>query len=643
MLLLAAGAVAFGAFARLRSLGAAPLVVDEYFIVRSVQNLLRHGLPMFDCGGLYTRGLLLQYLAAVLNLCGVSPEIAPRWVSAVSGLVMMPAAYIVGTRVGGRNIGLLVVIALALSVWETELSRFGRMYTPFQAVFVWYVVCFLRRTVDGDRGAAVWLALLTAVGALLWEGGVLLALGNLLPVFIRRRSLKLTIAEWRELIGFVLLLVSVYYFDTSEFRSFESVPPLPRDYAAGTGDVLLDSLQSTPSLWELLRARPVWLALFSVPVLAAVLALRGLWHRRGYDWTALVLFAMLVSALAHQLIICGALLLLATLLRLTPARHLLTPPALTVYASVAVSTLFWGAFSYCYWTAPVASGLEHLPLSFLYPLISVPDVVDQALRPWGGAVPRLGLALMVLLSVALWQTLREEEPGITANRALLILFVLLLLATCASDAPRHETRYLFYLYPIALVLAFAALDRLLQRLVPRTIAPMAAACACLGLFMLSEDFKPLHLLRITQPNALFRRSFSAAQQSHLIVRDDLRAVVQWLERQDSSRDAGIVSAVQGFDYYDPQVQYFYVDRADFNFESYSCRYGTIDRWSNRPLLQSVAQLEALIRSQPQTYLVTYSARLPPLLPQLKSLQPRVVLTVDHLSVVTFRGVPGRAG
>ncbi len=617
-------------------------MVDEYFIVRSVQNLLHHGLPMFDCGGLYIRGLLLQYLAALLNLCGVSPEIAPRWVSAVCGLVMMPAAYIIGARVGGRNTGLLVVIALAISVWEIELSRFGRMYAPFQAVLVWYVVFFLRRTIDGDRRAALWLALLTVVGALLWEGGVLLALANLLPILIRRRSLKLSMPEWRELTAFVLLLTVVYWFDTSEFRFFESVPPLPSDYPAGTGDLLLDSSQATPSLWELMRARPAWLALFGIPLVATLLALRGLWSRRRADWAGVVLAAAVVSALAHQFVICGALLLLAALVRLTSVRELLTPAARGVYGAIAVCAMFWGALSYLHWTAPEASGLERLPLSFLYPLISFPDVVSQVLRPWGGAVPRLGVGLLLLLGVATWQTLRQNEPGISANRALLILFVLLLLATCASDAPRHETRYLFYLYPIALVLAFTAVGHLMQRPTLGEAGPLVAACACLGLFTLSEDFRPLHLLRIDQPTALFRRGLSTAQQSHLVVRDDLRAIVQWLGRQDGAPESTIVSAVQGFEYYDPRVKYFYVDRADFNFESYSCRYGTIDRWSNRPLLQSTAQLEALIGSQRQTYLVTYSARLTTLLSQLKSVQPHVALVVDHLSVVTFFGHAGHA-
>src|ERR1700730_15020945 len=63
-------AFVLGVFARFKSLAAAPLAVDEYFIVRSVQNLLHHGLPLFDCGGAYTRALALQYLSAGLDILG---------------------------------------------------------------------------------------------------------------------------------------------------------------------------------------------------------------------------------------------------------------------------------------------------------------------------------------------------------------------------------------------------------------------------------------------------------------------------------------------------------------------------------------------------------------------------------------------
>ena len=84
---LAGAAVAVGLYARFKNLHAAPLAVDEFFIVRSVENVLQHGVPRFDCGGYYTRGLLLQYLAALLQLLGISGEIAPRLISAVSSVL----------------------------------------------------------------------------------------------------------------------------------------------------------------------------------------------------------------------------------------------------------------------------------------------------------------------------------------------------------------------------------------------------------------------------------------------------------------------------------------------------------------------------------------------------------------------------
>jgi len=637
LLLIASAALALGAVARLRALGAAPLIVDEYFIVRSVQNVLRHGLPAFDCGGLYARALLLQYLAALLNLLGVSPETAPRWVAAVCGLLVLPAAYLSARRVADPATGLLVVTVLALSVWETELSRFGRMYAPFQAVFAWYVVCFLRRTVDDERGAALWLAILTLIGALLWEGGVLLALANFLPILIRQRSLRLSRAQWREAAGFLVLLVAVYKFDTAEFRFFQTVPALPPDYAAGTGDLLLDAWRTVPSLWQLLRAHPAWLALGTVPLAAAAFALRALWARRRADWTALVLLAALSGALAHQFVVCAAIVLLAALLRLMPLPELASAAARSVYVAVAAAALFWAVFSYRYWSPPAATALTHLPFWFLYPLLSFPDIVSQLLRPWGGAVPRLGAGLLVLLGAATVQALRANEPGTSPRRALLILFLVLLLVTCASDSPRHETRYLFYLYPAALILAFAALGQWLRTRVPGAATPVVLAGTCLGLFMLSEDFQPLHLLRVDEPTVLYRRTLNAGQQSHLVTRDDTRAVAQWLQRQAAAQPTVVVSAVQGLDYYAPQIQYFYVARDDFNFESYACRYGTIDRWSNLPLVQSPEQLAALAGAPRATYLVTYSARVPPLLAQLQALQPRVVLVVDHLSVVALAG------
>ena len=51
------------------------------------------------------------------------------------------------------------------------MSRFGRMYAPFQAVFIWWVYHAYRLVETGDRRRWRWLLGLSAIGPLVWEGG----------------------------------------------------------------------------------------------------------------------------------------------------------------------------------------------------------------------------------------------------------------------------------------------------------------------------------------------------------------------------------------------------------------------------------------------------------------------------------------
>lgn len=51
-----------GFVVRINGISNTPLSVDEYYLVTSVQNILKYGLPHFDTGGYYVRGLLYQYI-----------------------------------------------------------------------------------------------------------------------------------------------------------------------------------------------------------------------------------------------------------------------------------------------------------------------------------------------------------------------------------------------------------------------------------------------------------------------------------------------------------------------------------------------------------------------------------------------------
>jgi len=95
-----------------------------------------------------------------------------------------PAAYILGKRSHSATAGLLTVTILVASLWAIELARFGRMYTPFQAIFTWYLVYFVRYVVDQDRRALWPMLILSVFGALVWEGGIFILALNAVPPFV---------------------------------------------------------------------------------------------------------------------------------------------------------------------------------------------------------------------------------------------------------------------------------------------------------------------------------------------------------------------------------------------------------------------------------------------------------------------------
>ena len=163
-------------------------------------------------------------------MAGMSAELSARLVAAVCSLIALPAVYLLGTRVRSRTVGLLAVTVMALSVWEVDIARFGRMYAPFQAVFVWYLVFFLRLVVDRDAWARKPMLLLSVLGVFTWEGGILLMAVNLLPPFLWKPTGRFNATEFRYLLLTVGLLVVTFLATRMvDFRTF-GTDPFPTDY-----------------------------------------------------------------------------------------------------------------------------------------------------------------------------------------------------------------------------------------------------------------------------------------------------------------------------------------------------------------------------------------------------------------------------
>lgn len=627
ILWLAAGAaVIVGIGVRFKGLGRWPLAWDEYYLAQSIQFVLHTGLPEYPCGGYYSRGVLVQYLAALLQLSGMSAEAAPRFIAALSSLLALPAAYRIGRRCGGIPVALLTVTVLALSVWEVEIGRFGRMYAPFQAVFLWYVVFFLEYTLDGRARSLLWMLLLSVAGVLLWEGGALLGLANFLPPFIKHAVRaepsdgRLNAAELRYLCVAGALFLPIYWFATADLRVMGGGATLPPGFEE-PDEPAMSPLDAVMPPWHFLKLHPLWLVVALVPLAATVNAVRWLLRWRNRPVAALGLAAAVAAAVLHQFLACAALLVLVLLLRLIDVRTLTRN--IPLMTSIASLLAFWAAFALATsdWRPPNTSASHSLYL-LAYEFARFPDVIRAVLVPWAHSLPRLGIGLAVLIGFALARAIGFGKGVTQTERIVLVILITLTLAASASDTPRHETRYVFFLYPLMLITAFTVIAELVRSLVrPPSMAAGATAIVCLAGFAATEDFRPQHLLRIDTADINFRQGMNSGEAAQYPARSDLSGAADWLRGHARPGTDLVVNAFPGVDFYYPDAKYFFMETTDSRFESWSCRAGSLERWSNLPLLHSVAMLDATAASYPQVWLVIESHRREDVLKRLTQTDP----------------------
>jgi hypothetical protein len=619
LLVLGLAAAAAGLYGRFKGIGIWPLGVDEFYISRSIDHVLQTGLPRFPCGNFYTRGLLYQYVVAGLRLLGWSPEFAGRFVAGIASLLVLPAAYRLGRRMEGSSAGWLAVIILLLSIWEIEMARFARMYTPFQAVFAWYLVAYLRYTVDRHAPALRWMVVLSVLGVLTWEGGALLGVANILAVLVMHKNGRLEAADWRRLAGLGLLLV-LLVLATRDLRGFAQAPPTagaPESEPEHASKWLqLASVWLAP-LWR----HPGWCVGLLLPLPFLVPAARWIASYRDRWLAAASLCLALAAAAAHLFLVSGAVLLLMLLLRLADWRELSDRRSRHFWWAMGGFLLFWivcTALSFAEQAAPGASGhAAGMAAEVLHRVAGFPDVYDEIARPWGRTLPILSVEIAAALLYLAWSRIRTAPPAGTDPAAVLLsVIIVLALAIGVTDTDRLETRYTFFLYPLLVVLGVCAVLEVARRAAGRTPAAAGAgsrvvravitACVPLLCFGATEDFQPRHILEVDSAKVNFRIGMSAAQAAHYYPRNDVRGAARWLAEHAQPGDV-VISGIPSLDQYDHRLDYFYLDEADDRYEAYVCPDNRTERWSNLPVLYTGEALKPIVASGRPVFAVLYAS------------------------------------
>jgi hypothetical protein len=604
-LLVAAAALLAGLYGRFKGIGTWPLGVDEYYISRSIDNIMRSGLPHFTCGGYYTRGLLYQYLVAGMRWCGMQPEFAGRLLAGICSLAVLPAAYGLAKRVTGSQAALVTIIILCISVWEIEMARFARMYAPFQAVFTWYLVFYLRYTIDRNQSALSWLVALSVLGVLTWEGGVLLGVANLLAVVLAHDHGRLRAADWRRFAGLALLL-ALLFLVTRDLRGFAGAPAVDAGDAGNSSGHLPAAAAGLAPLWQ----HPAWALASLLPLGLVVGALPWIWSYRRQWMIAAGLCVVLASAAAHLFSVSGGVLALMLLAKLIDWHDLTAGQARRFALALLGLLIFWLAFDH--WTsgpmiyAAVGSTAAKGPPPVIHDLFGFPDIYDQIIRPWGHTVPILSLGLAAAIAFWCWKTITAGSRVPDSMAALLSLIMLMALAVGATATERIETRYTFFLYPLFIVLSVAALLKLVQSVNAFRRVPMVFAAAVpLLCFGATEDFQPRHIAQVDSPDINFRVGMSAVRAAHYYPRDDMRSVGQWLATHVRPGEV-VITGIPSLEQYYGRFDYFYLGEEDQRYEAYVCQDGKTERWTNHPVLYGERALQPIVASGRRVYASVYS-------------------------------------
>jgi hypothetical protein len=589
LLLLIPGAVLIGLYGRFKGLGTWPLGVDEFYISRSIDRVLSTGIPGFACGGYYTRGLLYQYLVAALRMGGLSPEFAGRFVAGLCSLLVLPSAYLLGKRAQGPLTGWLTLIILCVSIWEIEMARFGRMYAPFQAVFACYLLFYLRYTVDGNAAALRWMVVLSVVGVLTWEGGTLLGAANLFAVIQVQDKGRLERGEWRRLGGLLLLLALLYAASRDLRGGAGSNDPMNAAAAGATADRWL----FLHSNWLVLRAHYGWAIAFLAPLAMALASLRFIGSHRNRWMTFAGLSLILLAALGHAFTVVLGLLALMLLSGVLDWHELTAPRARSWVLALLSLFLYW--LAYDQWTGDRS----------LQSLFGFPDVVQHVAWPLGRAVPVETLAFALCGAFWFLRSMGVPPRAPREIRSLMGVLILMVLAVAAIPTERIETRYIFFLYPLLIVLAVAAVLELAKRVPLRPpLSDVLLVAAPLLCFAVTEDFQPRQLTHIDSAASNFRLGMRPARADHYYPRNDMRGVADWLAAHVETGDV-VVSGIPNLDQYDRRFDYFYLDDRDNRYDAYVCADGRTDRWTNHRVIFKLETLSPAAVSGHHLYATVY--------------------------------------
>jgi len=606
-------AILFGIFLRLKGLGTWPFgSSDEYYFAKSVQNILQKGIPQFEFGGFYSRGLLLQYLSALLLMIGLRDEFALRLIPVIFNLLCIPAIYQLGKKISGTIVGCVAVIVFVLSVWEIEFARFARMYVPFQTVFIWYVYFLYRVIVENDRKSTKWMYILSVVGVFIYKGSIFLALLNFLP-FILNQGWK----EWKNysstLMVSIMIFLFSYGFNSLDFRFLGAERFIPDDISE---PVYQHSRIDYPHLFaKFLPSSTVFLVTYVILLLLSGFAVYFILREKNLSFFTKVSYTVII--LFSSLNLFGlSLLLLASFYLLNWFK---LKDAMNKYFGLLISIgvlylIFWIIFGFS--TSEWHIMFEEFDPSeklkkLLIVLIDYPFIYDKIVDKYVSAMPLFTVFSVLFLGYSLLDTLRKTPEGVMGFRFLMFIIIFHALLVGVLVTPYKNARYTFFLFPMVILLVVYSIHAFSSLLKFKPLISQGIFVSLIGLFLfVSEDFNFNHIINIDSKEVNYRMNYGVDSEiaKVYIRRYDVRTPAEVINKNASKEDI-IIATLLTVDYYLDRIDYVYKDYRKRGFTNMAISDGTSDLWTNSKLLYKEEDMLEIIKNPGKTvWICAYSEK-----------------------------------
>ena len=438
---------------------------DEYYMAKSIHHILEYGLPKFPLGGYYDRGLIYQYLCALLLLTGLKEIFALRIIPLLFNLLALPAVYLLGKKIGGKLIAVSILILFCFSALEVEYARLARYYAPFQTIFIWYILFLYKLIIEGDYKSFKWMLILSIVSIFIYEGSIFLLVLNFLPFVLNKGKVNI-----KKIIYPSIIFIIGFFYLRFDFWHVGVTNSLPTNvsFANENNYAPVDF----PHLFIQTFSNVYWFIIFLILVVICVLYGIYLFKNIREKKTALILLFFSVLSLFNLFGILILSFIIFYLINWINYKHLKRKSFYLLTGLLCINFLFYLIYGITS-TSWLGFFPEESSISvnkIFWVLFNYPNFYQKIVLPWFYGLHFLTIFSYLMIGIYIlivfyksWKINKERIFPASAdqgNQFLLAVFIFLISIVAVLKTPYEDVRYTYFVYPLLLLLVIASIFNL---------------------------------------------------------------------------------------------------------------------------------------------------------------------------------------